>query len=97
MSYYESKMGEFEISQEIGDWVKPEELRLEHAIRLNKQALTKYGPAEGRDQWVYISEIVESKNPEQCKNMCLKIASQERLKAEREARIAQGGAGEEPA
>lgn len=43
---------------------------------LNKQAINKYGAAamEGVDQWAYISDIVESKNAEQCRDKCLLIA-----------------------
>ncbi|TNV80322.1 hypothetical protein FGO68_gene2992 [Halteria grandinella] len=93
VNYYESRMGESEVGQELGEWMKPEDLRLEHAVRLYKQGVAKYGAAAmaEKDQWVYISEIVESKNPEQCKNMCLKIAQQEKQKLQ----PVQGGAGEE--
>jgi hypothetical protein len=36
MSYYESKMGGEEGADTLGEWVKPEEVRLEHAVRINK-------------------------------------------------------------
>ena len=62
-----------------GKWLPSEEARLEHAVRICKQRAAKLGQTLSGDlQWIAISEVVESKTPEQCKAKCVQISQKDK-------------------
>lgn len=49
------------------EWQTSEDLRLEHAFRV-------YRLLPEAEKWVNISEVVESKGPEECKKRCVALS-----------------------